>query len=302
MTATQESAAAFSVRGLTKAYPGFELGPVEMALDPGAVLAFVGPNGAGKTTLLNCMVGLCRADAGSVEVLGMENRPAATDWKQVLGYVGEHHGFYAGWSGQDNLDFLSGFYPRWNMERCRRLAARLDLPLDKQVRVLSNGNRAKLALVAALGHGPALLLLDEPFNGLDPVVRADVHDVLWQYLEDGMPAIMYSTHILSDIQRLADEIAFLRDGRLVLRAGTDALADSWRRISFRFDGGIEGIPAAHDARREGTSFRVLSSDGEVTATWLRERGADDIETTRLALEEIAVEILKGKERVATTGS
>ncbi len=108
-----------------------------------------------------------------------------------------------------------------------KLARRFDLPLDRKVKALSRGNRTKLALVATLGHGPRLLLLDEPTSGLDPVVRSEVLDVLWQVLENTESAIFYSTHVLSEIGRLADELVFLSDGRIVLRAGKDALLDAW---------------------------------------------------------------------------
>lgn len=299
MTVVESPTTAFAVTSLVKNYSDFRLGPINLELPAGRVLALIGPNGAGKTTLLNCMVGLSRPDAGSVAILGAVTHPELTGWKQTIGYVGGQSGFYQRWSGRANLDFLGGFYHNWDAARCAGLAERLDLPLGKPVRELSAGNRAKLALVAALGHQPGLLLLDEPFSGLDPLVRSEVHDILRQYLEDGMPAIMYSTHILSDVSRLADEMAFIVNGLVVLRAPTADLSGSWRRITFRSDTPLSEIPAARDLRREGNEYRLLTSDEAATRARLTELGASALTVTRLTLEEIAVEIMKGSGHVAS---
>jgi energy-coupling factor transporter ATP-binding protein EcfA2 len=177
-------------------------------------------------------------------------------------------------------------------------ACRFALPLDKQVRHLSKGNVAKLALVAALGHAPRLLLLDEPTAGLDPVVRSEVLDVLWEVLEDGEHAMFYSTHVLSDISRLADELVFLRDGRILLRSSKDALTDGWRRISFRLGERDVAVAAAVEYRRVRAEHQVVSDNGEATLAQLRELGAEAVEQSRMTIDEIAVTILKGGSHVA----
>jgi ABC-2 type transport system ATP-binding protein len=262
------------------------------------VLGFVGPNGSGKSTTLGCIAGLVVPEAGSIEVFGRSADPREGAWKADLGVVAETHGFYMNRSVEENLRFLSRFLPGWSQERARRLAGRFALPLDKQVRHLSKGNVAKLALVAALGHAPRLLLLDEPTAGLDPVVRSEVLDVLWEVLEDGEHAMFYSTHVLSDISRLADELVFLRDGRILLRSGKDALTDGWRRISFRLGERDVAIAAAVEYRRVRAEHQVVSDDGEATLAQLRELGAEAIEQSRMTIDEIAVTILKGGSHVA----
>jgi ABC-2 type transport system ATP-binding protein len=297
-----ETTSAAHLSGLIKRYPGFQLGPLDLVLEPGTVLALVGPNGAGKTTTLNCMAGLLVPDEGATEVYGAPVSPTRTEYRSNVGYVGEESGFFQRWTAARNLDFIAPLLPGWSDDRARRLIERLALPMDKPVNALSRGNRTKLALVAALAHNPRLLLLDEPTAGLDPVVRAEVLDVLWEITEDGQHAVLYSTHVLSDINRLADELAFLRDGQIVLRTGREELSESWRRISFRLqDGNVElvGIVEHKQVRAE---HQVVTRDAPATLEQLSEIGAEAVEVSRMSVDEIAVQILKEGHHVARTES
>ena len=294
--------AAARLSGLVKTFPGFQLGPLDLVLEPGTVLALVGPNGAGKTTTLNCMAGLMVPDEGGAEVFGSPVGPARRDYRRDVGYVGEENGFFQRWTAGRNLDYLAQFLPGWSRDRARGLAERLALPLGKPVNKLSRGNRTKLALVAALAHGPRLLLLDEPTSGLDPVVRAEVLDVLWEITEDGEHAVLYSTHVLSDINRLADELAFLRDGELVLRTGRDALGERWRRISFRHNAEKLDLPGVVEHRRVRAEHQVVTSDSEATLQELGSLGAEAVEVSRMSVDEIAVQILKEGHHVARVES
>lgn len=278
--------------GLTKRFPGFQLGPLDLTLKPGTVLALVGPNGAGKTTTLNCMAGLMIPDEGGTEVFGAPVHPAQPDYRREVGYVGEESGFFQRWSSRRNLDSLALFLPGWSDDRATRLADRFALPLNTPVKDLSRGNRTKLALVAALAHGPRLLLLDEPTAGLDPIVRAEVLDVLWEITEDGEHAVLYSTHVLSDISRLADELAFLRDGQLVLRTGRDELSERWRRVSFRLQSGEIELAGVVEHRQVRAEHQVITRDAPSTLQHLSELGAEAVEVSRMSVDEIAVQILK----------
>ena len=297
-----EATVAVRLRGLTKRFPGFELGPLDLDLEPGTVLALVGPNGAGKTTTLNCMAGLMVPDEGVIEVYGSPVHPTRTAYRRDVGYVGEDSGFFQGWTVGRNLDYLAKLLPGWSHARARRLSDRFALPLGKVVRDLSRGNRTKLALVAALGHGPRLLLLDEPTAGLDPVVRSEVLDVLWEITEDGQHAVLYSTHVLSDISRLADEMAFLREGQLVLRTGRDELSERWRRVSFRLQDEVVDLPGVVEHRMVRTEHQVITQDAPATLQRLDELDAEAVEVARMSVDEIAVQILKEGHHVARAAS
>jgi ABC-2 type transport system ATP-binding protein len=288
--------------GLTKNWPGFQLGPLDLQLEPGTVLALVGPNGAGKTTTLNCLAGLIVPDAGTAEVFGLPVHPEETGYRRQVGYVGEENGFFQGWNARRNLEFMAHMMPGWSKDRATRLAERFGLALDKPYNKLSRGNKTKLALVAALAHAPRLLLLDEPTSGLDPVVRSEVLDVLWEITEDGEHAVLYSTHVLSDINRLADELVFLRDGELVLRTGRDELGEQWRRISFRHPDEELDLPGVVEHRRVRAEHQVITSDSEATLQKLGSLGAEAVEVSRMSVDEIAVQILKEGHHVARTES
>lgn len=289
---------AFSIRHLVKTYPDFKLGPLNLDLAPGMVLGFVGPNGSGKSTTMHCLVGLVRPDTGKIEIFGRENDLNQPAWKFDIGYVGDLHVFYENWSGEKNLQFLSQFYPNWSHEFAAKLAKRLDLPLQKKAKELSTGNRAKLAIVAALAHAPKLLILDEPTAGLDPVARAEFQDVLFELMAEGERAIFYSTHILPEISRLADELAFLQNGQVVLRTAKDDLTEKWRKISFRLPRNDLKFESVVSQQQEGNDYQVISFDFEATLRQLHELGVENVQHSRLSVDEIAVQILKGNHKDA----
>jgi ABC-2 type transport system ATP-binding protein len=284
---------AFQYKNVIKTFSEFKLGPLNLDLEPGTVLGFVGPNGSGKTTTIQCLVGLLRADLGVMEVFGRPNDLNKPEWKLDIGYVGDIQVFYERWTGQQNLDFLSQFYPNWSNERASELTKRFNLPLHKRAKDLSTGNRVKLSLIAALAHSPRLLLLDEPTSGIDPVVRTEVLDVLFEILETGERAILYATHILPEISRLADELAFIDNGNIWLQTPKDDLTEKWRKITFLLARNDIEFKSTVYHHREGHHHQIVSTNFEVTLEILRESGAENIQDYHMTIEEIAVQILKG---------
>jgi ABC-2 type transport system ATP-binding protein len=286
---------AFALRGIEKHYPGFRLGPLDLTAEPGTVLALIGPNGAGKTTLMDLLAGMLHPTRGELEIAGQPVRPGDSRWRETIGYASEQQSWYENWTAEENLRFLARFFPRWSTEIERELAARFELPLARKVRTLSKGNRSKLALVAAFARRPRLLLLDEPTSGLDALVRADLLETLWELLEGGEHTIFYSTHILSDVSRLADRLAFIRNGRVLQSSARDELERDWRQLTFRLP--EASLPEAVmqfllDHRVEGARHQAISRDFQQTADQLRALGATSIEASRLGLDEIAVRILR----------
>jgi ABC-2 type transport system ATP-binding protein len=241
-------------------------------------------------------MGLLRADSGQMRVFGRPNDLNHPEWKWDIGYVGDVQVFYERWSGRKNLSFLAQFYPNWSQTLAEKLAERFRLPLKKRAKDLSTGNRVKLSLVGALAHSPKLLLLDEPTSGIDPVVRSEVLDILFEIQESGDRAIFYATHILPEISRIADELAFIDNGEVWLRTPKDDLIEQWRKLSFRLSGDSRTWPEVVDHGRDGDDHHVITSDFNTTLAQLQAAGAENIQDFRLSIEEIAVQILKGGRR------
>lgn len=285
---------AFKITGLKKTFYEFNLGPINLKLEHGRVMGYIGPNGSGKTTTMHCMVGLVKPDAGEVEIFGNPNDQNKTDWKLGIGYVGDKHVFYENWNGQKNLEFLSQFYPDWDNQFANELVKRFELPTEKKAKDLSTGNRVKLSLISALAHRPKLLILDEPTSGLDPVVRTELLDILFEVVESGERAIFYSTHILSDISRIADELTFINNGQIMLTTPKDDLTENWRKISFKLSKGKTDFINTELVETDGNSYKLISNNFAPTLSELKNLGAENITETRMSVDEIAVQILKRK--------
>lgn len=191
------------------------------SLTPGVVTVLLGRNGAGKSTLLRLCLGVLKPDAGRVEVCGNDPVRRARDVRRLVGYVPDKPDVYDWMTPKDLLRFLKPQYPTWNPDRAARVAEQLSVPMDTPFKALSRGEGMKAMLMAALAPDPQLLLLDEPFSGLDPVVREDVLRGVIGALKDRGRAVLCATHELDAAARIADRVAVLAGGR-VARVGTVA--------------------------------------------------------------------------------
>ena len=218
-----ETAACNAVlRGVEKRYPGFTLGPVDLTVPAGSIVGLVGENGAGKTTLLKLLTGINPADAGEITLLG--GAPGDLASRADLGVVFEDAYFYESMTAKQIGKSLAGIFGgRWDGEAYRGLLARFGLDAAKTVKTYSRGMRMKLSLATALAHHPHLLVLDEATAGLDPVVRGEMLDLFLDFIQDESRSILISSHITSDLEQVADSIAYLHRGRLLFQEDKDAL-------------------------------------------------------------------------------
>jgi ABC-2 type transport system ATP-binding protein len=221
---------ALDVSGLGKTYPGFALADVSFSLPEGYIMGFVGRNGAGKTTTIKCMVGMLAREAGRVEVLGREVDGDDVMVKQDVGVVFDQPFYPGNWTVTQVGQALQPFYRDWDTALFTRNINRFELPPGKRVRELSHGMGLMLMLAAALSHHARLLILDEPTSGLDPVARDDLLDVLAEYIAGGDTSVLFSTHITSDLERIADYITVVDAGRVVFTGAKDDLAETYRMI------------------------------------------------------------------------
>jgi ABC-2 type transport system ATP-binding protein len=213
------------LRRVSKAYEGFALRDVSFTLPRGYIMGLVGPNGAGKTTLVKLILNLVRRESGEIRVFGLDNQRDEVAIRSRIGFVHERPVFHDYLSIERAVACLAPFYPKWDDATFHSLAAEFGLPLKKRVRALSRGMRTRLALAVALAHEAELLLLDEPSSGLDPVFRRDLLDRLSGVIEGGESSVLFSTHITSDLDRIADYVTFVQAGRLVLSTTQDRILE-----------------------------------------------------------------------------
>ena len=218
---------AIEVRGLTKAYRDFTLDGLSFELPEGCILGLVGENGAGKTTTMRLLLGMTKPDGGEASVLGTEISADLTPVKEELGVVLDEPGIPWCMTAQQAGKMLAGLYKSWDAAAYDALLKKLTVPVNKPYQELSRGNRMKLGIAMALAHHPKLLLLDEPTSGLDPVVRDEVVSLLSDFTREEDHAILISSHIVSDLEKLCDYIAFLHKGKLMLLEEKDRLLEEY---------------------------------------------------------------------------
>jgi ABC-2 type transport system ATP-binding protein len=280
------------VSQLTKTYKNFELGPIDLDLEAGTVHGLIGPNGAGKSTLYRCIMGTVRRDRGRVRIAELDANSQTASWKNKIGYVGDYTPLFDHLSGAVNLTLFSRFYEHWSNDLAGSLANRLGLDLATRAGEYSTGQRTKLSLIIAMAHRPNLLLLDEPTNGLDPIVRATFMEVLYEQMQQEEFAMLYATHPVSEIERLADNLILLNDGKLLRRAAKEDLLENWRRLTFRTDKAPGSIPGQISVVRDGLDYEVLSASANDAIAFLAHAGTANVSATKISLEDICVEILR----------
>ncbi len=280
------------ITNLCKKYDRFDLGPIDLHLEPGTVHGLIGPNGAGKTTMFRCIMGTVRRNQGLVKIGGVQADENSGSWKQRVGYAGDYTPLFEHWTGVKNLKAISAFYPTWSAKTVQTLASRFDLDLSQVVKKYSTGQRTKLALILALAHNPDLLLLDEPANGLDPVARDVFMEVLYERMQNEDLTLLFATHHVAEIERLADQLIFIGSGRILRHEVTENLVENWRKITFRTSSQIGEIPDEVSKISQGQEHEVTTSNFQTTLCFLEKLGVESIEINKLTTEQISVHILK----------
>lgn len=222
---------AIELRGVTKKFSDFTLGPIDLEIPTGSIVGYIGQNGAGKSTTLKLILGLLTADAGEITVLGEKN-PKDAYVKDRLGVVFDELHFPEELNVTDIEAFCRRVYMAWDRDEFMDHIARFALPKKKAVKDFSRGMRMKLSLAIALSHGAELLLLDEATSGLDPIVRDEILEELMDFMQDEMHTILMSSHITSDLEKVADYIAFIDHGKLVFLSPKDELTETYGLVSL----------------------------------------------------------------------
>ena len=222
---------AIEFKAVSKGFGGRSvLDGLDWSIPRGRVVGLVGRNGAGKSTLLQCALGLLLPESGAVRLLGEDPARLSDDARAQIGYVPQDSDLFEWLTAEQVLAYFKTFYPRWNQPKVDALMDRWRIPAHLRIDRLSGGERQRLSIVRALAHDPSLLILDEPVASLDPAGRRDfLHEIIDRALE-GSTTIVLSTHILSDLERVAMDIALLKNGRITLSGPLDQLSEQMRRV------------------------------------------------------------------------
>ena len=259
---------ALEIKGLCKQYEGFALENVSFTLPRGAVMGFIGENGAGKTTTIKSILHLIHRDAGEIRVLGLDNEKDERAVKERIGVVLED-GCFLNTMNARQVDTLMGkAYKSWQSAQFFGFMKRFGIDERKKIKDYSKGMRMKISIAAALSHGAELLIMDEPTSGLDPVVRDEVLDLFYNFMQDESHAILLSSHITSDLDKIADYITFIHRGRIVLSEPRDELLDTYGVLRCTADQLASLDPAAVRAKRVSTfGCEALVRRGSVPQNW-----------------------------------
>jgi len=215
------------VNNLSKIFKGFSIDLISFNLPAGSIMGFVGQNGAGKTTTIRLILNMLKRNAGEIKVFGLDNIRDELEIKQNLGIIFDDLFFIEMWTVKDIEDLIKGFYKLWDSKLYRQYLDKFNLPFEKKIKELSRGMKIKLMLAVAMSHNAKLLILDEPTSGLDPVARNELLDIFKEYIAEGERSILFSTHITSDLEKVADYITLIDHGKLFYSGNTRDLINNY---------------------------------------------------------------------------
>ena len=280
---------AIEIKGLEKRYDGFQLGSFDLTLPSGCIMGLVGENGAGKSTTIKLIMNAIGRDAGEISVLGVDNRSAGfRDIKEDIGVVLDEAYFPEVMSARNVGKVMALTYKNWDAAAFEGYLKKFSLAPDKIFKDYSRGMRMKLAIAAALSHGAKLLILDEATSGLDPMARDELLDIFNDFTRDENCSILLSSHIVSDLEKICDYIAFLHRGKLVLCEEKDRLLEEYALIRLPEER-LRELPEESVISRRASNYgtEALVLRGSIPAA---------IPTEHTSLEDIILFLAKGDER------
>lgn len=290
---TSTATPAVEISGLSRRFgPKLAINNVSLQVKRGRVFGLVGANGAGKTTLIKHILGRLKAESGSVRVFGFDPVADPVAVLSRLGHLSENRDLPAWMRVDELIRYTQAFYPKWDMGYAEELRQQFSLNPRAKIKTLSRGENAKAGLLIALAYRPELLLLDEPSSGLDPVVRRDILEAIIRTVADEGRTVLFSSHLLEEVERVADDVAMMFDGRIALTGALDAVKENHHRLTLRFDTPqpsapkIAGVLSISGSGQEWTAICNGKRD-EATAATAR-AGGRVVEDGSPSLDEIFV--------------
>lgn len=215
------------VNNLTKDFKKFKLDNVSFKLEPGYIMGFIGPNGAGKSTTIKLIMNLLKKDSGEIKIFGKDNIQFEKEIKNRIGFVYDESYFYEDLTIKQMKNIIAPFYKEWDEKLFNKYINDFDLDLNQRIKKLSKGMKMKFSLAIALSHNADLIIMDEPTSGLDPVFRREILDILYNVIQDERKSIFFSTHITTDLEKIADYITFINNGKIVFSKSKDEILESY---------------------------------------------------------------------------
>ncbi len=274
---------------------------VSLRVPRGSVYGYLGRNGAGKTTTIQMLVGLIEPTAGDMLVLGLDPLRQDVAMKRLVSYVPERVQMYDWMKVRETMWFGANIHPNWDQQLAEQLRERLELPAERRIGQLSRGMQGKVALMMALSSHPRLLILDDPTSGLDALVRREFMENIVGLLQEAGTTIFFSSHIIDDVERVADWIGILEEGQLIIQAPLEELKQSVKRVVATFAEPPEGGEVAGLLSEEGSGRQralIVSDFENVKLEQLRAAGAVQLEVQDCSLEDIFVAYVRPKEPAA----
>jgi ABC-2 type transport system ATP-binding protein len=281
------------VRGVSRRFGAtLALDDVTFETTPGQVYGLVGANGAGKTTLIRHILGLLRARSGTVRVFGLDPVSHPVEVLRKIGYLSEERDLPDWMRVRELLRYTQAFHPTWDEAYAARLLKNFGLDEDKKIAELSKGMRAQAGLVAAVAHRPELLILDEPSSGLDPVVRQDILDAIVRTVVDDGRTVVFSSHLLDEVERMSDHVTMIHRGRVVLDGTLERVRSTHLRSVLRFPEPLGRAPSLEQAlfvQGEGRSWTVVhNGTPDQFRASVALHGAEVLESREASLDEIFI--------------
>ena len=274
------------VNELCKNFESFHLQKVSFSLEEGFIMGFIGRNGAGKSTTLKTMLNLMKNDGGEIKLCGLSMPKDEIEIKNQVGYVFGGVDFYPEAKISSITDVTKAFYGDWDDARYKELCERFEIDEKKKFKQLSAGMKVKYSIAVAMSHNPKLLILDEPTSGLDPAARDDLVLLFQEFIEDGAHSILFSTHITSDLEKCADYITYIKQGKILASSDKDSFRESYISVS----GKKEQLSSEAEEKIIGLHTHQLGFEGimKTEDKALAEKGGFEIGSP--TLEDIMIHI------------
>lgn len=259
------------IKNLGKNFDDFSLNEVSFSLDSGYIMGLIGPNGAGKSTTIKLIMNLIKRDRGEIKVFGLDNLKQEKEIKNRIGFVYDENVFYEELTVNEMKMIIAPFYRNWDEIAFKNYLKEFNLPPKKKIKDLSKGMKMKFSLAIALSHQADLLIMDEPTAGLDPLVRSELLEILSFLIQDENKGVVFSTHITSDLDKIADYITLINDGEIVLSSAKDELLDNYGLVKGGKDILTEDVKNEFIGIKENKfGFEGLVSDRNKIRTLFKE--------------------------------